>query len=242
MQNSELDVMKRLFGRTKDCPALEELISDQLPASISDPDLRIHIDQCLACQAELASWRSFQENEPTSAEVATIDTIAHELDQRLHTLVRAECERPVQAKSSIIDVARAFLRSKQALTASAVFVCSVLLFISLRFQSRNVAPSLSTPSQSQSWRSTDVQVISPTGRLPVLPETLSWKRVPGAAYYRVRVLGVDQAQLWAGTTEITPLRMDADARRALARHSVFLWDVEALDKKGLRLARSGVQR
>jgi len=53
---------------------------------------------------------------------------------------------------------------------------------------------------------------------------------------------VDQAELWAGTTEITPLRMDADARRALAPHSVFLWDVEALDKKGLRLARSGVQR
>jgi hypothetical protein len=92
------------------------------------------------------------------------------------------------------------------------------------------------------YRSQQVEVVSPVGELAGAPNSLQWKGFPGAAVYRVEVMEVDQAPLWAAKTNDTSFTIPSATRAKMLPGKPVLWQVTALDSQGRTLAVSQLQR
>ena len=237
ISNTELE---RLFGKTDSCPSIEKLIESE-KIGISDPNTRSHVNHCLFCKTELASWRAFDHPQATPREAEIANQIAGELDGRIYPVIRGEMQA-TRTKASLLPWLGGWFRWKRGSALSLAFVCSALLVISLQIQFRHSAPLVSHVDTPQTWRGDNLTIIAPAGSLHTVPNTFRWKSIPNASQYELRVLGVDGAELWKKTTASTDFIVDPDLKALLARHSVFFWRVAGLSSEGRKLASSELER
>lgn len=240
MSEASKTELERLFGKTDSCPSIDELIEGE-QFGISDPNTRQHVNDCPFCKTELASWRAFEHSQANPREQQTVEHIACELQGRIHPIIRREMQ-PARARASLLPRLGAWFRSKQGSALSLAFVCSALLVISLQIQFRHSAPVVSRVDTPQNWRGDNLTIIGPAGSLDTVPNTFSWKSIPNASQYEVRVLGVDGAELWKTTTARTDVVVGPDLKALLAGHSVFFWRVTGLSSEGHQLASSELER
>lgn len=87
-------------------------------------------------------------------------------------------------------------------------------------------------------RGSEVEVLAPLGEVAEMPTELRWVPKGGAAFYRVRIIAVDDTVLWEGTALAPPVRLPEEVAGRLHRAVLYTWTVEALDASGAPLAVS----
>jgi hypothetical protein len=92
------------------------------------------------------------------------------------------------------------------------------------------------------YRSQQVEIVSPVGELASAPNSLHWKGFPGAVEYKVEIMEVDHAPLWAAKTNDTSFTIPNATRAKMLPGKPVLWQVTALDSQGRTLAVSQLQR
>ncbi len=107
---------------------------------------------------------------------------------------------------------------------------------------------LALRSPRRSSESTDpaaerfVETVSPKGDLDAAPSEFRWRSVPEAARYTVRIADADAIwPLFVRSTETAALALDAKELSAFASGRIHVWEVEAFDASGKRVATGGTR-
>ena len=96
-------------------------------------------------------------------------------------------------------------------------------------------------SSGEIFRSLDFVDLAPTGPVAAVPDKLSWKPVTDAALYRVRILTVDESEIWRGETSTASVNLTTELQSNFSPGRHFLWQVSAFDRAGRKLAQSNLQ-
>jgi hypothetical protein len=205
--------------------------------------LDAHADRCPACAAERDLARMF-EAAPDEADVRPED-----LSYVVSRLEETSPVRPVpnvtpfpgprrESRESTNEEIRRSRPSRSLLrfAAAAVLVLGGLLGYRA-FQTPE--PILPTPPEMGGvMRGSEVEVLTPVGDVAEMPTELRWVPKGGAAFYRVRIIAVDDTVLWEGTALAPPARLPEEVAGRLHRAVLYTWTVEALDASGAPLAVS----
>lgn len=223
------------------CPPPEAFLEAEMEGLSADErqTLEAHADRCPACAAERDLARMF-EAAPDEADVRPEDLS--------YVVSRLEETLPVRPASNVTpfpgprresrgeEISRS--RSSRSLlrfAAAAVLVLGGLLGYRA-FQTPE--PVLPTPEVGGVSRGSEVEVLAPMGDVAEMPAELRWVPQGGAAFYRLRIIAVDDTVLWEGTALAPPARLPEEVAGRLHRAVVYTWTVEALDASGAPLAVS----
>lgn len=105
-----------------------------------------------------------------------------------------------------------------------------------------VAPPLPEATEGGITRGAAPRLMEPVGELARSPGDLAWEDFAGASSYRVRILGVDGAVLWAGTAYAGRIAFPQDITGGFHAGVMYSWQVDALDSGGDVVARSPTAR
>ncbi|HSN86741.1 MAG TPA: hypothetical protein VL025_08285 [Thermoanaerobaculia bacterium] len=230
------------------CPPPESFLEAEVEGLSSEERraLDAHADRCPACAAERDLARMF-DAAPDEADVRPED-----LSYVVSRLERPEDTLPVRPASNVTPfpgprraeaapasaAPRASRPSRSLLrfAAAAVLVLGGLLGYRA-FQTPE--PMLPAPPEAGGVvRGSEVEVLGPVGDVTEIPTELRWVPKGGAAFYRVRMIAVDDAVLWEGTALAPPARLPEEVAGRLHRAVLYTWTVEALDASGAPLAIS----
>jgi len=216
--------MKDDLQRTAGCIPLERFDGEFTPAE------HAHLAVCARCQTEQALWHEFTESVPSADEGAAVQWIAAEVRRR-------RTDAPASGKS-VWDRWRLPIWSFRWAAAAA----AIVLAAAIGYLAWDREPDISRNREDAIYRTTRVETLKPQGDLEEAPRELTWVAVPGAARYEARVLEVDRTLVWsaASTTPQATLPAAVIARSVPGRS--LLWEVDALDRSGTVIARSGTQR
>jgi hypothetical protein len=84
--------------------------------------------------------------------------------------------------------------------------------------------------------------LDPTGDLTKAPAALRWQAMSGAKRYRIRVMEVDQNELWQTESGEATVSLPAAVRATIVPGKTLLWQVTALDSAGNPVAASQILR
>jgi len=209
------------YADAPDCPAPEVFLeaswrdlSDEERSRIED-----HVRRCPACASERELARNFDVNGPVEEHSPEdVDWVVSRLEGRTRFTPR---RRSVS----------------WGLAAAAVVVIGVAAGL---LAVRTPGPALPDPGSAPSvQRSASIQIIQPAGEILDFPERFVWETVPGAAHYRVRVVGVDDTILWEKTVRSPEVTLPEPLRDSLHRAVRYRWSVDAFDTSEALVARSG---
>ena len=242
---TEREIWKDALASTEACPPIEELglLSNSSPSE--QPALRAHIAQCPRCQTELAMLKEFHSGTMLPAEAAEVSWITAELERRFGRIVAPS----LTSSGSMPDRYRP-LRWRRLPSARLVRVAAfgsaalVGVFVAvLHFraaQEPELAPGLGHGRVV--LRSEELVALDPTGDLTKAPAELRWQAMPGAKRYRVRVMEVDQNELWQTESGEASVSLPAIVRGTIVPGKTLLWQVMALDSAGNPVAASQILR
>ncbi len=153
-------------------------------------------------------------------------------DQLDAAVDRAWAEPPVAAVPAAPAPSRARRPGWVALAAALGLAAGTAML------ARRPAPPLPALPAIEAVRTSAVEPLEPLGELESPPLGLAWRPVPGAASYRVALLGVDGTELWRRQAEAPAVELPEQTRGELRPGVVYYWRVEAFDAAGSRLASS----
>lgn len=228
------------------CPPPESFLEAEVEGLSAEERraLDAHADRCPACAAERDLARMF-EAAPDEADVRPED-----LSYVVSRLERPEESLPVRPASNVTPfpgprresgeprAVKPSVRSSRSLlrfAAAAVLVLGGLLGYRAFQSPEPVLPNL---EERGVMRGSEVEVLAPLGDVTEIPTELRWVPKGGAAFYRVRMIAVDDAVLWEGTALAPPARLPEEVAGRLHRAVLYTWTVEALDASGAPLAIS----
>jgi hypothetical protein len=220
-----------------DCPPPEAWLPDAPLTSEERERLEAHTRVCPACAAEreLALAFAADEAENKDAQLSR-DTDAIVRRLRDHAPWRARAARPSaprELRSSLRWRRRSFPTVPLALAAGIVLTLGVVL----RVVGPN-APPLGAPGTGAVMRGGDIETTTPAGEVASVPVDLRWREVPGAASYRVSVVGVDGEPVWSATVAGPPAELPESVAATMHASVLYRWQVEAMDGNGARIAWS----
>jgi hypothetical protein len=225
-------MMRAAFGPGAGCVPLEQLgaLHDGvLPESEAAP-LRAHLADCPHCRTELAMLTEFTNAAPTPDEAADVAWIAAQLEKR------SPVQPVVAVRPTVLQRLSAWFAPGPGRLAWGAALM-VLLSAGVYLQQSRAPGRPEFHGETGVLRSGTVTVGGPVGEQAQLPVEFRWDAVAGAASYRVRLLGVDRAELWAGTSASPVL---AIPRGLVVSGQAYAWEVAALDGGGKALAQSGL--
>jgi hypothetical protein len=225
--------LREALRRGPDCPELDVLFSltREAPAS-GRVELEKHVENCPACQTELALYREFVAPEMRPGEQTAVDRIVGGM-----TLPggRAPQNAPVRWWNSF---------PRLAWTGSAALACAaILLTVGIAIQrnaNRTIPDAVSTEGSAK--RSRSLSITSPLGELANAPHSIDWEPVPEAAVYTVTLSEVDRAQIFYSTVTTPSLSLPPATVTLIAPGKTIFLEVEAKDGAGNVIATSGRQR
>jgi len=91
-------------------------------------------------------------------------------------------------------------------------------------------------------RSEELVALDPTGDLTKAPAALRWQAMSGAKRHRIRVMEVDQNELWQTESGEATVSLPAAVRATIVPGKTLLWQVTALDSAGNPVAASQILR
>ena len=128
---------------------------------------------------------------------------------------------------------------------AALAVAGALVVIAIGLQVRQSAPPAidgARATGAQVFRSQALTILSPIGDLKDSPSEIRWEPVPTAATYQVRLMEVDQHEMWNAHTAQTSASLPDDLRTQIVPLKTLLLEVTAFDAKGRKVAQSEVIR
>ena len=213
------DDWRDALAATPDCIAIE-----RIGEPLTDAE-RAHVATCARCEAELALFHSFVDDNATAEELAAGSQIAAELHRRLDGAANVTAFAPRQRP----------LRYGWAAAAA------VVLAIGAGFWLETREPALSPADPAGIYRTARLEAIAPAGDLAQAPAELRWKPVASATGYAVEILEVDRTLVWKAETDHDHIVLPAAVVARFAPGKTLLWDVQARRGSDV-LASSGVQR
>jgi hypothetical protein len=206
---------KRELRRTAACLPLE-----RLGETLTRPE-REHLESCARCQAEMALWQEFRDDEPAAGEELPVQWIASEVRRR----------RGGEGPRNVISTWR--------LLATAA---TLIIAVGAGYIAINREPSVDVPFRvANPYRSAQIEGLAPVGDLAAAPGQLQWSAVPGASKYDVRILEVDGTVLWEASTIDAHVLIPPDIVAKCVRGKTILWEVAA-NRGGVVVSQSGTQR
>lgn len=232
---SERELLKTVMERTPQCLSAAEL---ERLVSIPD-DKEGHVSSCARCQAELAMMRAFESDEALPDEGAAVAWIGSRLEKRLGEIKAGHAPRE-RRKESLLEALLSYARLPVLVpvTATIAIVASAFLLRSPK------QPELSAhlDNTPEVFRSQEIEVVGPSGKLAKAPEKLQWETVPDADNYKAEVMEVDGAPLWSWATKDNFVTIPPALRAKMVARKAMLWRVTALDKQNRIIRSSQVQR
>jgi hypothetical protein len=243
---TEREVWKGALTPTEACPTIEELglLSNGLLSE--QPSSGAHIAECLRCQAELAMLKEFQSGPTLPAEAAEVSWITAELERRFDRIV---APTPLTSSGSTPDRRRSLWWHRLFDARSvrvAAFGSAVLIGViaaALHFRGAQEPKLTADLGRGPAvLRSGDMVALGPTGDLTHAPGELRWQAMPGAKRYGIRVMEVDQNELWHTESVETSVSLPAAVRATIVPGKTLLWQVTALDSASKPMAASQILR
>jgi hypothetical protein len=240
MASNEQAVLKAAFGRTPACLPLE-LLEAVLEGTLSGDSVtgaKRHLDSCSYCRSELALFEDFQSAKPTSkTETEQLAWMRRELDSRFDGFPSSTSPE-VNWGSRLLSFLAEYLWSWRSFAGVAAVAATMLVVI----QVQNRPSEMAAPTKSaEVFRSPDFSNLAPAGSVAAVPDKLSWNPVTNAALYRVRILTVDESEIWRGETATSRVNLTPELRANFSPGRHFLWQVTASDPTGKKLAQSNLQ-
>ncbi len=224
------DWLLRAYEDDAECPPAEAYLDSELASLSSDERVRLerHAASCPACDAERALASAF--DTPMSPDDARdVDRIVRRLEKR-----------PPHASNS---ASRLLVWPKLSNSRAFQFAVAAVLVLTVGFAVREALPPPLPDEVTRSVaRSSALELVAPLGEVLEAPVELAWQAAEGAASYRVVVLAVDETELWSAETTGRLVRVDEDLAAQLLPAVSYLWQVEALDATGDRIAWSPTSR
>ena len=221
------------------CPPPEVWLAEE-QAALDPADrerLAAHAAGCPACSSERELARAFD----TADAGAAADDAAWVAARLAAPPAAAADRRPAVGNSPAGRVVafqgrRAAVRWVRLAAAAVLVVAAGLMFQTLNLGSG----SLPAPPASGTMRGGRVEVVAPVGELPAAPAGLRWRATDEAARYRVRLLAVDETELWQATVDRPEAALPAAVMALLEPAVSYRWSVEALGADGAVVGRSEV--
>jgi hypothetical protein len=213
--------IKRALQPTPYCIPIEQFGS---PLSGANRD---HLAVCTRCQAEFALWQAFTDPKPQPGEDVAVRCVADEL--------RARGRGEVAGRAAWGGRWRHRIYTPMYIAAASVVLMAVVGYVIWDPEPR--LDELRPPEQT--YRTTRVQGLAPTGELVAAPTELKWVTVDGAVRYDVRVLEVDGTQIWSSSTPDTRIALPAEIIEQFVAGKTISWDVTARNGTGDAVAISG---
>lgn len=222
-RSQERELLRGAFSPPAGCPALDRL-ELCLDSAAAPAELAAHIAACTSCRAELELLRAFHAP-PRDAEEA--DAIRQVVERMRRPVVPA----PEPVRSSWWKAAfHTRWLSQGALAAAAVLV---LVAAGLEFR-HGAPPQVSGPvaGEHDVLRSGALAVTAPIGDVGSVPSEIRWSTVGGASEYRVRLLEVDETEVWSAATRESHIAIPPEVRARIVPAKTLLVEVAALDASG----------
>jgi hypothetical protein len=240
---SDRDILKSALAATPECVTTEQLES-LLDGKHSNP----HLAQCTRCQAELAMLKSFETGAPLPNEGAAVAWISAHLDRQLESIkspsggrISRTATQDLGPQGSWLARMFGFEGMRWVLPVAAVAAVAIASAVLLRSPK---APDLQANAGGQpaSYRSQEVQVVSPVGDVQQVPQELRWQKFAGATAYRVVLMEIDHSPLWTSETGEMAVEIPPSVRIKILPGKPILWQVTALDSQARVLGTSQVQK
>ena len=224
--------LRGALERGPQCPHPEALLAimDREPQDAERRRMEAHVEECTACQSEIALFRGFMNAEVRPEEREAVDAIVSGLRS-----ARKKPERHVERWW------QRFLQPGWG-AGVAVAMAAIILMTGLTVEQRmRHAPEL-TASKEDTLRSTMLKVTSPTGDLKQLPSEIVWEPVIGATAYAVTLTEVDGTQIFYSKVTAPPLLLPPAVHKLVTPGKTLRLRVLAEDGMGRELATSGTLR
>jgi hypothetical protein len=233
---SERDIFRAALGPEKQCLSIEELEQYASEPAMASADRAGHVKSCAYCQTELELLQTFQAGE-TGAASKEVQRITERLQQRSNASLAERVQPPPPWWRTILFPPRLV----QASLAMALVL--VVAGIVLQFRSTH-RPSLNETSQTSQevFRTGSFAVLGPVGDLQERPGEIRWEKVPQAARYRLRVLEVDQSEVWTAETTDDHIDLPSSVRAKIVPAKTLFCEVSAFDSSGKKIGETGLVR
>lgn len=234
---SEAEVLQTALGPGRDCPEVEELES-LVSGATSQTGLAEHVKSCTYCQTELHLLQTFH----AGAAVATQEErrTAELLQKRSKEILRQTAPTGKQEPWW----KALFTMPKMAQASLAMALVLVVAGAVLHFGTSTLPSSLNQTNGTgpEVLRSGSFAVISPSGDLREAPGQIQWEKVPNAVRYQVRLLEVDQNELWKAETTDDHIDLPASVRSRIVPAKTLFCEIVALDSSGSKVGDTGLVR
>ena len=214
------DILREALQPTPECLSLEELGGMDAVAIAAHP----HVASCPRCRTELELMQVFSDGDNR----LEVSSVANGISQRL----RARRQ----------PAASWWRRPGMQRLAMAASVAAVLVSSAVLLQRRAPELPAGLGGEEAVYRSGTVLLSGPAGDVDSVPALLNWNPISGAARYSVRLLEVDQTEIWKGASETTAIELPAAIRQKVLPGKTLLWQVTALDGRGTSIASSPMER
>jgi hypothetical protein len=243
---TDREIWKGALASTEACLTIEELarLSNGSPSEQSMG--RAHLAECPRCQTELAMLKEFQSGATLPEEAAEVSWISAELERRfgrigVPDLLPSSGPMPESERSRrwhrLVDPRP--VRAAAFTSAAAL----VVIAVGLHFRGAQEPKLPSAPTSGPIvLRSEELVALGPIGDLTQPPAELRWQATPGAKRYRIRVMEVDQNELWQTESSQTSVSLPAAVRATLVPGKTLLWQVTAIDSAQKPVAASQILR
>ena len=214
--------LKAALGLTPECIPFERFVETL------DAREQAHIEACARCQSEYALWREFDTSPPVEGEGAAVQWIVAELGRRRPGSAHLASPRRWRA---------APLRPWAAGLAATIAIVTVAYFAWDR------EPAIhQTTGQQATYRSGQVQALSPLGDVRSAPSVFEWMPFDRAASYEIEVFEVDRTSLLRATSSVPRFELPPTLIQQLAPGKTILWEVRARNSANQVIGESGAQR
>jgi hypothetical protein len=240
MSNSdaaERQILKAALVRTEQCLSLEALtaVGDNSADPAMGSTAMRHLKICAYCRNELLLLQEFEAAEATPEEAGQVAWIESQLSRRAHKIGRTRSLRSLGVSwlASLFPV-----QNWRPLTLVAT---SLLLAVGAGFYLQQQRPRIESASPLV-YRSLEFRAISPVGDVSGAPAQFSWQSVAGAAKYQLRLMQVDQTEVWSVETNSTTVPVPPELRKNMTPGRGFSWIVIARNSAGEKIAETNLQK
>ena len=200
------EVLKAVFQSTPECPSLDELLNADAPAKGET--------ECPHCAGEVALYEQFIAEVPAGE---LDENILRRLNDSLPTAVTPRWKRWLES-----------LRQPAVYGPAIVAFAGLLAMVGLNLQREQPAGLVIETVE----RGLSLELLAPKGEIGSAPSVLSWKNLPAAFSYRVKLMEVDRNVIWATEVKATSVLLPSAIQQKALPGKRLIWSVEALDQKG----------
>jgi hypothetical protein len=241
--SSSIRRFREVPGRTRQCPpglVLRQMADDSVDTATASMTRR-HLEVCAYCREKLAMLLGFRLQEPSATPpwVYCREKLAMLQDFEARSKPRIDTIDAINTIDRIDKIKRVWPGPGDGVgiaLLAASLVVAVGVGVRLR---RNEGLEAEGP---MIYRSAQFQALSPAGSVASAPPAFNWEPVEDAATYRLRLMDVDNTEIWSVETSATAVPVPAEVRQKMTSGTGFLWAVAARNRAGEKISETNLQQ